>query len=93
MQKVSTCRAPRQVGPGSTYFEIESISGGGRVKRKSCAGSPFRRLPALPVGVNSYLFAERYRVGQAEAAAAILIATVLSVATVTVLLGLLGVGS
>ncbi|MFO1070323.1 MAG: AEC family transporter [Geminicoccaceae bacterium] len=47
---------------------------------------------SLPVGVNSYLFAERYRVGQAEAAAAILIATVLSVATVTVLLGLLGVG-
>jgi malonate transporter len=46
---------------------------------------------ALPVGVNSYLFAERYGCGQAESAAAILLSTALSVATIAILLNLLGV--
>ena len=41
---------------------------------------------ALPCGVNSYLFAERYKVGQAESAAAILISTGLSVLTLSLLL-------
>jgi predicted permease len=42
---------------------------------------------ALPCGVNSYLFAERYKVGQAEIAAAILISTGLSVLTLSLILG------
>lgn len=41
---------------------------------------------ALPCGVNSYLFAERYKVGQVESAAAILISTGLSVLTLSLLL-------
>lgn len=46
---------------------------------------------ALPAGVNSYLFAERYDCGQRETAAAIVLSTALSVATVAILLNLLGV--
>jgi predicted permease len=46
---------------------------------------------ATPVGVNVYLFGERYGAGQAESAAAILISTVFSMLTLTVILGVLGV--
>ncbi|HMR34614.1 MAG TPA: AEC family transporter [Geminicoccaceae bacterium] len=45
---------------------------------------------AMPCGVNSYLFAERYKVGQAESAAAILVSTGLSVVTMSLILGWLG---
>ena len=48
-------------------------------------------LAALPVGVNVYLFGNRYGVGQAEAATAILLSTIISVATLSVLLLWLGV--
>jgi predicted permease len=46
---------------------------------------------ALPCGVNTYLMAERYKIGQAESAAAILVSTVLSVLTLAFLLHALGV--
>lgn len=45
---------------------------------------------AMPCGVNSYLFAERYKVGQAESAAAIVVSTALSVVTMSLILAWLG---
>jgi predicted permease len=45
---------------------------------------------AMPCGVNSYLFAERYNVGQAESAAAILVSTGLSVLTLSLIFTALG---
>ncbi len=48
-------------------------------------------LAALPVGVNVYLMAERYRAGVAPAATAILISTGLSVVTVAGVLWMLNV--
>jgi hypothetical protein len=45
---------------------------------------------AMPVGVNTYLLAERYQVGQAESAAAILLSTALSIATLAMTLAWLG---
>ena len=48
-------------------------------------------IAALPVGVNVYLFGNRYGTGQAEAATAILISSVASVFTMSVLLYALGV--
>jgi predicted permease len=47
-------------------------------------------LGALPVGVNVYLFAVRYDAGQAESASAILLSSVLSVATLALVLLWLG---
>lgn len=47
---------------------------------------------ALPVGVNVYLFAGRYSVGEAETATAILLSTFLGVVTLSVALALLGAG-
>ena len=47
-------------------------------------------LAALPVGVNVYLFAVRYDAGQAESASAILISSVLSLATLALVLLWLG---
>lgn len=44
---------------------------------------------ALPVGVNVYLFAGRYGVGEAETATAILLSTLLGVTTLSVVLALL----
>jgi malonate transporter and related proteins len=44
---------------------------------------------AMPTGVNAYIFAARYRAGEAEAAAAILLSTVLSVITLWIALLLL----
>ena len=49
-------------------------------------------LAALPVGVNVYLFAVRYDAGQAESASAILLSSVLSVATLPLVLLWLGPG-
>ncbi len=46
---------------------------------------------ALPCGVNGYLFAQRYAAAEAETAAAVLLATLLSVVTLTLLLAGLGV--
>lgn len=46
---------------------------------------------ALPCGVNGYLFAQRYAAAEAESAAAILASTLLSVLTLTLLLGWLAV--
>ncbi|HLT03255.1 MAG TPA: AEC family transporter [Geminicoccaceae bacterium] len=46
-------------------------------------------LAAMPVGVNVYLFGVRYRAGEAESATAILLSSVLSVATLTATLVLL----
>lgn len=45
---------------------------------------------ALPCGVNGYLFAQRYAAAEAETAAAVLLATLLSVVTLTLLLAALG---
>lgn len=45
---------------------------------------------AMPCGVNSYLFAERYKVGQAESAAAIIVSTALSVVTMSFVFAWLG---
>lgn len=45
-------------------------------------------LAAMPSGVNAYLFATRYRSGEAEAATAILISTAFSLLTVSLILGL-----
>ena len=50
-------------------------------------------IAALPVGVNVYLFGNRYGCGQAEAATAILISSVASVVTLPLLLLWLGVGT
>jgi len=46
---------------------------------------------SLPTGINVYLFATRYRVGEAESATAILLSNVASMLTVAVVLVLLGV--
>ncbi|MGF1477272.1 MAG: AEC family transporter [Geminicoccaceae bacterium] len=48
-------------------------------------------IAAMPTGVNPYLFANRYKVGEAEAAAAISIGTPLSLLTVSLFLAFLGV--
>lgn len=48
-------------------------------------------VAATPVGINVYLFGLRYDTGTAPAATAILVSTVLSVVSLAVLLGLLGV--
>ncbi|MDF1585401.1 AEC family transporter [Marinimicrococcus flavescens] len=48
---------------------------------------------ALPVGVNVYLFAGRYGVGEAETATAILLSTLLGVVSLSVVLALLGLGT
>lgn len=44
-------------------------------------------LAAMPTGVNAYLFAARYRAGEAEAATAVLLATAVSVVVVSLILG------
>ncbi len=49
-------------------------------------------IAALPVGVNVYLFAQRYETGAPAAAAAMLISTLLSVASLAGVLHLLGAG-
>ena len=49
-------------------------------------------IAALPVGVNTYLFAVRYDAGQAESASAILLSSLLSVVTVSLVLYWLGPG-
>jgi predicted permease len=43
-------------------------------------------LAAMPVGVNVYLFGVRYDAGQAESATAILLSSILSVATLSAVL-------
>lgn len=43
-------------------------------------------LAALPTGINAYLFAARYDAAQGEAASTVLVSTVVSVATITLLL-------
>jgi malonate transporter and related proteins len=43
-------------------------------------------LAAMPVGVNVYLFGVRYQAGEAESATAILLSSILSVATLTMVL-------
>lgn len=43
-------------------------------------------LAAMPTGVNAYLFAARYRAGEAEAATAVLLATAVSVGVVSLIL-------
>ncbi len=48
-------------------------------------------VAATPVGINVYLFGFRYDTGQAPAATAILLSTMVSVATLAMLLELLGV--
>jgi len=48
-------------------------------------------VAALPVGVNVYLFADRYEAGTAPAATAMLISTLLSVGTVALVLQLMAV--
>ena len=45
-------------------------------------------LAGMPSGINAYLFAARYRSGEAEAATAILISTALSLVSVSVILSL-----
>jgi predicted permease len=45
-------------------------------------------LAAMPTGINAYLFATRYRTGEAEAATAILLSTALSLVPVSVILAL-----
>lgn len=47
-------------------------------------------LAALPTGINVFLLASRYRAGEAESAAGILLTTSLSVVTLSVVLHLLG---
>ncbi len=48
-------------------------------------------VAALPIGVNVYLFAQRYDAGTAPAATGLLISTAVSVVTVALLLHGLGV--
>lgn len=50
-------------------------------------------MAAMPVGINAYLFAQRYDVCVAPVATAILLSTGLSVGTVSLLLFLLNIGS
>jgi malonate transporter and related proteins len=45
-------------------------------------------LAAMPTGINAYLFATRYRTGEAEAATAILLSTALSLVPVSIILAL-----
>jgi predicted permease len=45
-------------------------------------------LAAMPTGINAYLFAARYRSGEAEAATAILLSTAFWLLTVSVILAL-----
>ncbi len=45
-------------------------------------------LAAMPTGINAYLFATRYRTGEAEAANTILLSTALSLISVSVILAL-----
>jgi malonate transporter and related proteins len=47
---------------------------------------------SLPIGINVYLFAVRYRVAEAESASAILVSNILSVASIAIVLALLGLG-
>ena len=47
-------------------------------------------LAAMPVGVNVYLFGVRYHAGEAESATAILVSSILSVATLAAVLVWLG---
>jgi malonate transporter and related proteins len=47
---------------------------------------------ACPCGINAYLFAERYRQGQADASTAIALSTALSLLTMVGWLTVLGVG-
>lgn len=47
---------------------------------------------ALPTGANAFLLAQRYQVGAARSGATVLVSTVISVATLAVLLGWFGVG-
>jgi len=47
---------------------------------------------AAPVGINVYIYATTHDVGVAEASSAIAISTVLSIATISIILALLGVG-
>jgi malonate transporter len=49
-------------------------------------------LAAMPVGVNVYLFGVRYDAGQAESATAILLSSILSVATLSAVLAWLDAG-
>ena len=46
-------------------------------------------MAALPVGINTYLFAERYECGQALAGTAVVLSTVVSVVTLSVALSML----
>ncbi len=46
---------------------------------------------ALPTGANAFLLAQRYQVGAARSGATVLVSTVISVATLAVLLGWFGV--
>jgi predicted permease len=50
-------------------------------------------LAAMPVGVNVYLFAVRYHAGEADGATAILLSSILSVATLSAVLVWLGAGA
>jgi malonate transporter len=50
-------------------------------------------IAAMPIGVNVYIFAVRYRTGEGETAAAILLSTLLAVVTVTIVLAIFGVGA
>ena len=46
-------------------------------------------MAALPVGINTYLFAERYECGQALAGTAVVVSTAVSVITLSVVLSIL----
>ena len=46
-------------------------------------------MAALPVGINTYLFAERYQCGQALAGTAVVLSTGVSVVTLSVILSVL----
>lgn len=47
-------------------------------------------LSAMPVGISTYVFARRYHCGEAQAAAAIVLSSLLSVATISVVVWWLG---
>lgn len=49
-------------------------------------------LAAQPVGVNVFLFAERYQTGQAIATTSIFLSTAFSVVTIGIILGMFGLG-
>ena len=46
-------------------------------------------MAALPVGINTYLFAERYECGQALAGTAVVLSTAVSVVTLSIVLSVL----